>query len=322
MEVQHFPDCYEPNIKTVAVLPFKNESTRARAGLMVASNLAEELKSNATYMVFGPNEVRDVLKQSGQKISDMDFKNQARIVNEHVRTDAFITGSVIEDRLQQIQYYANDMYDVFPYEYGRTDNRYMVYPYEYGGVYHNYGMDYDTEVYSQAFVKVQSSMIDSSTGNLICSTPGVIEGSANLRGFGSDRLKTASTEAVTDAVKKMEYQFAVVSVKVKISNDFVKTASNKTDNKWHFANSFKKTDNEINAVIKLPEEAANNNFKLTITPPNQLDNVLLSKDFTWETGDKEKSISFPTQNIGAGKYSINLYSLGEPVLSKNFTLKE
>jgi hypothetical protein len=78
MEVRHIPDCYEPNIKTVAILPFKNESERARAGLIVARNLAKELRANGTYMVIDPNEVSKILEQSGQKIGDIDYKSQAQ----------------------------------------------------------------------------------------------------------------------------------------------------------------------------------------------------------------------------------------------------
>jgi hypothetical protein len=321
MEVRHIPDCYEPNIKTVAILPFKNESERARAGLIVARNLAKELRANGTYMVIDPNEVSKILEQSGQKIGDIDYKSQAQIVRETVKSDAFITGSVVEDTLLQTQYFYGP-YDIFPYEYGRLGPMRQVFPYEFAGVGPFYHYDYDTRTYTQAFVKVRSSLINSSSGTLICTTPGVVEGYGNLAGFDPNRTKKASASALDEAVKQIEYQFAIVPTKINISNDSLKTASAKQNEKWKYTSTFSRADNQMYAVVKLPDAAAKNDFKLTVTPYKQVDNVLLSKDFTWQTGDKEKSISFAPGSLTPGRYFINLYSLDELVISKTFSLKE
>jgi uncharacterized protein (DUF3084 family) len=206
---------------------------------------------------------------------------------------------------------------MFPYDRG------YIYPYEPPGPYFSYS--YSTESYSAAYVKVRSALIDSSTGNVICGSGGIIEGSANVRGYGSKRLQEASSEAVSDLVKRLEYQFAVVPVDVKISNDAIKTASAKKDDKWSYTSSFNNKDAEIYAVIKLPKEAARNNFRLTVTPQKEQGNILLSRDFTWQEGETEKSIPFSRQEIlnksDAGKYTINLYSLSEIVLSRNISVK-
>lgn len=283
--------------------------------MIVATNLAKELRANQTYNVLGPDEVREILQSSGQRISDTDYKKQAQVIKQTVNADAFIVGSVIQDTILQTEYYAygEDGYNNFPFEYGYENMPYESEWYAFPGT---------TALDTSAYVVVRSSMIDTSSGTVICQTPGAIEGSSNIRALGDEKRQQASDEAVEDTVKKLEYQFSVVGQTVKIQSNFLRTAT-KNGDRWHYTNSFKASDNEIYAVIKLPPEAALNDFKLTIT--NGMNKVISSKDFTWYKGDDERGINFPIKQLsqlGKGKYSVNLYTMDNLIISRSISIKD
>jgi len=55
---REYPSFYDPNVRTVAVLPFQNETNARGAGMLAAENPAAALRANGTYRIIPPRRVQ------------------------------------------------------------------------------------------------------------------------------------------------------------------------------------------------------------------------------------------------------------------------
>gem|GEM_PF-1388716 len=96
--VHRYPSFYTPELKTVAVTPFTNKTDRRGAGADVSRQLAMALRSNGTYQVVGPSELRSDLEAKGVK--DATAVTREQLPKEIARlqlADAYVTGTVLQD---------------------------------------------------------------------------------------------------------------------------------------------------------------------------------------------------------------------------------
>ena len=61
LTVDRYPDFYDPELKSVAVVPFANLTQEPQAGTFLAERLAEALRANGTYQAVGPAELNSML---------------------------------------------------------------------------------------------------------------------------------------------------------------------------------------------------------------------------------------------------------------------
>ena len=94
--VDRYPPFYEPQIKTVAVLPMDSASGRREAGVVLGHFLASALTTNGTYKVIGPTELRG--KLGAEKLDALVHASNhdvAAAMAELGGIDAFITGTAL-----------------------------------------------------------------------------------------------------------------------------------------------------------------------------------------------------------------------------------
>lgn len=315
MNIDRYPQCYDPSIRTVAVGTFKNQTPQVNVGEVMADHLATSLNVNRTYTVIGPREIEVALQKRNEKISDMNYAAQAKIVGEITHADAYITGDVLSNSVFKSAYVDYDYPDLHYDDFERFHPHWMS-PY-----YSN--ADYVTE----AFISVNASMVSVPDGRLICTTAEPVKASSSVRGISAKESYNASEYTIYKAVKQIEYQFAVVPADIKVyPYKDIRVASGRKGTAWNFTNSFGKNDETMYVVIHLPAEAAKNKFSLTITLQEQKDNVLFLQDFTWKSGEKEQGYLFSPRQIaaknGPEKYSVNLCRKGEIIMSHNFSIKD
>ena len=316
--VDHYPDFYKPSIKSVAVLPFENESSRKKAGMAVASHLSAALAANGTYKVTGPVKLEQTLKEKGMpSIKNEDYKAIANELAELDMYQAFITGRVLTESFRNtvIEYYDDDddfYYDDYPYwyyPYGYPPYWYYPYYYEYGG---------------QAYVSSDVSFVSIPDGTVLDTVAAKASAGVNEK-FSS--LKKYTTQiALNKFSEKVVRDFAIVPVKITVPvHKAIRTADSLQQGNWHFTKTFNSSGESMYVVLCLPAAAAMNQFEITITPQNNPSDIISSKDYTWEKDKYCQSVEFSPGQIarsnGPGKYSVHLISLGKIVLTRNFKIK-
>lgn len=315
--VSHYPGFYNPSIKSIAVLPFENETSRKEAGIIVASHLSAALAANRTYQVTGPARIEQILKEKAKpELPKNDYKVIAQELAGLGQCQAFITGMVLSDSFintVESDYDDDDFYyDDYPYwYYPDWYLPYMYYPYYYG-----YG--------SQVYVSVNVSIIGVPDGMILDTA--AEKAAADARDLSESLKKYSLQMALNDLSEKIVRDFAVVPIEISVHPDkAMKIADSLNQDKWHFTKTISSGQESMYVVLCLPVAAAMNQFRLTITPQNNFSNEIVSKDFTWERDKYCQGFEFSPKQIavsnGPGKYSVHFISQGKVVMTRNFRIK-
>jgi hypothetical protein len=315
--VNHYPDFYEPSIKSVAVLPFVNETSHKGAGTAVADHLSAALAANGTYKVASPAMIDQTVKE--KKLPALPRANDEAIAEQLAALggyQAFIVGKVLSDTFTNT---VNEYYEDYDFHYAASPYWYSSYwypPYWYYPYYYDYG--------GQIYISVDVSMVSVPDGKVLSEK--TIGAKADISGVSSAWKKYAVQMALSNLSRKIVSEYAIVPVKINVDPDkAMKTADTIEQDKWHFSRTFGSNQKTMYVVLYLPMAAAMNQFKLTIAPEKNPSNIIASKDFTWERGKYCQSVEFSPSQIakssGTGKYTVNLISRGEVIITKHIRIK-
>jgi hypothetical protein len=331
LEVQRYPVFYDPAIKTVAVLPFDNQTLHPMAGGFLADRLAEQLKANGTYTVISPKELAN--RMSAGQIT-MPAKATVEQTAEALRqlggVDAFITGTVRQFGAGRGTY--TEVYDD-PWVYGGYGGYYGGshrhwgrggYGY-YGGYYGGYYPAYRQYSYSQADVSAMATMCRVSDAGVIYSTPS--PAAARLTSAGGITLPV--DEVLADAAEMVSHDivatFAVVPRTLKLKKDDVLRPAVRADGRVKYTNDFKPGDDGIYVEVSLPAEAARNEFRLAVARKNQP--PIAEQTFIWNRADSTREFFFALPQIteaggGKGDYELRLYSGEKAEVERGIKIKQ
>ena len=333
LEVQRYPVFYDPAIKTVAVLPFDNQTLHPMAGAFLADRLAEQLKANGTYTVISPRELEG--RMSAGKIA-MPAKPTTEQAAEAMRTlggiDAFIAGTVRQFGAGQGTY--TEVYDD-PWFYGGYYGGYYGggrrhwgrggYYGGYGGYYGGYYPVYRQYSYSQAYVSAVTTMCRVSDGGVIYSTPAPL--AARLTSAGG--IPPMVDQVLSDAADRVAHDivatFAIVPRLIKVDKTDVLRPAVRADGRVKYTTDFKPGDDGIYVEVSLPVEAARNEFRLGVARKNQP--PIAEQTFTWNRTDSTREFFFALPQItqaggGKGDYQVRLYSGDNAEIERDIKIKQ
>jgi hypothetical protein len=314
--ITQYPVFYKPELKTLAVVPFRNASHDRNAGSAVADHLSAALMSNGTYQVFNRADVKSLLDEHDLQIAFGGNAGAAAAKFKKMgKVQAMLTGTVTT--------YAatthTETKQVPQYNYDRNGNRYFTGAYE-------------TEIFTrnEANVVVSAALIRVSDGTTIYATPEAVHGTCvSETGFGGsppDRDQNACLAAATnDAVQQLVLQFAVCRVDIKVdpSKDF-RTASDLYDKKFDYTDKFGVDDEQVLVVLKLPAARDRNRFRIVIVHQDEREPVA-SLDIVWSRDNGSFGYAFSPKEIvahgGPGKYTAKFYSGPEPAMTHDFTIE-
>jgi hypothetical protein len=315
--VNDYPTFYNPSLSSVAVLPFENKTSRKGAGMAVASHLAVALTANGTYKVTGPVRLKQILEDKGMPaLQQNNYKAVAEELANLDKYQAFIAGSVLSESFVNapLEYYED--YDFYYDDYPSSYYPYWYYPYWY--------YPYYSEFTGEAYVSVYVAMVGIPEGTELHTA--TVEAGSDVGGAYPSLKRYAIQMALDNLSEKIVSDFAIVPVRITVHPDkAIRTANSFEQGIWHYTQTFSSDQESIYVVLCLPESAAMNKFKLTITPRGNPSNIISSKDFTWEAGKPCQSIKFSPKQIaaynGPGKYSVQFHARGKVVMSRNFRIK-
>ncbi|MCJ7543999.1 MAG: CsgG/HfaB family protein [Phycisphaerae bacterium] len=306
------PDFYTPDLKTVAVVPFRDQSGWQGAGEIISDKLASALMANGAYQVFNRNDLRTVLDEQDLKIAfGDDTAAAATTLHKLGNVQAVLVGTVTT-------------YSATTNSQQRQD---PVYGYTPQGV--AYVAGYRTYVFTrnEGNVQVTASLLRTADGTTIAATsePAWARYWAEGSPPGKDPHACVA-DAASNVVAQLVEQFAPVRKQVTISaSDALRTASELYDNKWTFTDTFAATDQKMYVVLQLPPACDRNPFKLTIVRRNQREDLAV-QEFRWDKQYGAYGYLFNPSEIaakggGPGEYEVKFYSGPEPVLRRPFRIR-
>lgn len=311
MTISQVPEFYTPELKTIAVVPFRNQSGWKAAGQIVSDKFAAALMANGAYRVFNRNDLRTVMDQQDLQIAlGDDSAAAASTFKKLTEVQAILTGTVTT--------------------YATTSNRQQrrdpIYGMNRQG--QSYIQGYRTYVHTrnEANVSVTASLIRVADGTTIHATPSPAW--ARVWAQGSPPKKdpyACAAEATDSVVYQLLTQFAPIRRQIEIDPDkALRTASELYDNKWTYTDRFKSTDEKMFVVAALPAACDRNRFRLAVVRKDQRKD-LASQDIVWSKKYKGYGYVFSPKQIaqaggGPGEYEVKFYCGPEPIMRRSFKI--
>ncbi len=309
--IVQYPPFYTPEMKTIAVVPFRNQSTGKNAGAIVADKLAAALMANGAYKVFNRNDLKTLMDENDLKIAlAEDASAAATTFRKHTSVQAILTGSVT----------------TFSATSNKQQRRDPVYATNRQG--RQYIQGYRTYVHTrnEANVSVTAALIRVSDGGTVYATPQPAW--SRVASQGSPPRKdpfACCAEAADSVVRQLLVQFAPTRKVIEVNRDeALRTASELYDNKWTFVSNFRPQDEKMYVVLALPPSCDRNRFRLVIVRKGQRQE-LAAQDIVWSKKYKGFGYTFSPEQIaakgGPGEYEVKFYSGPEPLIIRPFSIR-
>jgi hypothetical protein len=309
--ITQVPEFNSPDLKAIAVAPFRNQTTRKGAGDIIADNLATGLTANGTYKISNRNDLKTVMDENDLQIAlGGNAAAAADKLKKLTQVQAILVGTVAtfaatsNSQPREVPDYATDRYG----------NAYVA--------------GYHKIIYTrnEANVSVTASLIRVSDGTTIYATPQPLW--ARVWAEGSPPAKdihACALEASAMVASQLVETFAPVRKQIKVSpSKALQTASELYDNKWTYSDTFKSTDEKMFVVVALPPSCDRNRFRLVIVKKDQREEVA-AQDIKWSKENAGFGYTFSPSKIaqkgGPGEYEVKFYSGQQPVMRRKFTIR-
>jgi hypothetical protein len=311
IKIRSYPAFYTPDLKYVAVVPFRSATQNPEAGTVVSENFARELMANNTYQVLSHNDLGALASQEDLMIyaKGGDGSAAASKLKLAGKVQGLLVGTV-------------STYNSSTRSEPRTDP--IPIPDGNGGVkimYRSYVL-----THNEGNVAVSAAMIRISDGTQIHATASAVghivcEGESVA--FDRDACLIQATE---QAVRKLVQEFAVTIQEITISDKNFQTASDYYDAQWQFTSKFKVGDPKVIVMLQLPQVCDRNSFRIVIVRKDGREE-LASQDVMYEGAWAQfgKGFEFKIADLikkgGPGSFQAKLYQGPVPVLTYSFKIQ-
>jgi hypothetical protein len=332
MPVKRYPRFYTPDLRNVAVLPFTAAETAEPTAEEFATRLAGALQANGTYKVIWPEDLSPAAKAMD------DGKLPAALADDDA-LDAVLTGSVTTDS-RQVE---GERYEVdreyyhgsYHYGYGPYYGPYYHPPWHGAGLGYTYRAPYSYHFQrNEAHVSATARMVNVPSGEVLKRTAGPINVTLFDEGNPPDRSRAELMDrAMALVIRQLVDEFAVTHGKVRVDpGEVLRLAASEpaAGGEWKTTDDFGPKDTTMYLVVRLPDAADRNEFRITITRqkgPKELRRPAAEIDFTWRTRSgktvHEVSLDDLRETAGPGQYRIRFYSelQAKAVFDRDFDLK-
>ena len=310
--ITQIPPFYTPDLKTIAVVPFRNRSTRRDAGNVIADKLAAALMANGAYKVFNRNDLSALMDQQDLKIAlGGDTSAAADKFKQHTNVQAILIGTVTTFSATSKTQRRRDP----QYLYDKRGRKRLV-------GYRTY--DYTR---NEANVSVTAVLIRVSDGTTIHSTPRPASKQIPSEGESPAMDPYACAAVAADwVVYQLVADFAPVRRQISLDpGKALRTATELYDNKWTYSDKFLATDEKMHVVVALPGSCDRNRFRITIVRKGERVDLAFM-DIVWTSKYTGFGYPFNPREIaekggGPGEYEVKFYSGPEPVLRRTFKIE-
>lgn len=308
--VYQYPEFYQPELKRIAVLPFRDPPLARGAGRRISDQVATALTRNGTYEVYTRTHLADILAERDLADAGIIDADVAMRIGQAKSVQALVCG--VCDR----------------YEAGtRNETRYNPVPIwgknpQGQPVIVGWKQVPYTWTQHEAVVECNVVVIDAQTGRHIWAAnepSGLSASGSPPKRSPRDILAAAENDQIARIIRAL----AVTRTEIKLKGDVLRTAADFYDAQWQWQDRFLPMDEKVLIVVKLPPEADRNNFRITIVPKGSRE-VLAEESFVWSKEHDRRGFPFSVRTIfekaGPGEYKAKLYSGPEPIATRSFQI--
>ena len=311
IQIVQVPEFYNPDLKAIAIAPFRNQTDWQGGGEIISDKVAAGLMANGTYRVFNRGDLKTLMDESDLAIAfGADSAAATEKLKMLTQVQAVLVGTVAT-------------YAATTNSQPRQD---PIYAYDRYG--NSYISGYRSYVWTrnEANVSVTAVLIRVSDGTTIYATP---EPSwARVWAEGSPPEKdphACAAEAASIVGAQLVETFAPVRKEIKVDPaKALQMATELYDNKWTFSDDFKGSDQKMFVVVSLPASCDRNHFRLAIIRKGQRED-LASQDIKWDRQYGSFGYQFSPKDVfqkgGPGDYEVKFYSGPEPVMRRTFRIR-
>lgn len=310
LRIQQIPDFYTPDLKSIAVAPFRNQTGWQGAGEAIADKLANELMANGSYQVCNRNDLKTLLNEQDLQLALGGSAAGKNSLRKLTNVQAILVGTVTT-------------YAATSNNQPRTD---PIYAYDRNGNQYVSGYRQYVWTRNEANVHVTAALIRVSDGATIYATPSALSARSWAEGSPPTKDRHACAgEAADLVVDQLVETFAPVYKTIEVNpKEAFRTASDLYDNKWTYADTFGRNDKKMFVVLSLPPSCDRNHFRITIIKKDQRTDLAV-QDVVWSKKHAGFGYAFNPQELyskgGEGDYEAKFYSGPEPVLRCAFRIK-
>ncbi len=310
--ITQYPVFHDQQPKSIAVIPFRS-ATDPGAGVAVSDMLAASLAANGTYAVSNRNDLSALMDERDIQIAfGTDAAASAAKFKKLGKVQAILVGTVTTYAATTRNEQKSD--PIFNYD--NKGNQYFT------GAYNSYVF-----TRHEANVAVSATLIRVSDGTPIHATAGPAQSNSWAQGsppqYDANACLANATRSVVDQLVK---EFAVTRCQISVKPaDDLRTATELYDNKWEYADKFRKTDEKMYVVVRLPAVCDRNRFRITIVRFNERKDLAVN-DIVWTSKFGSYGYMFSPKDIaakggGPGEYLVKFYSGPEPVMTRRFRIE-
>lgn len=327
MRVIRYPDFYGPDLRTVIVLPFDNETLSPEAGRFVAHRIAAVLAATGAYQVVDqtlPPPAPPTTTQPATGASTQPVPAQPQPAVEPGKA-AYLVGTV-------------KVFAAASYPYMVWMDRGYTYPH-YGYRSHWHGMYWDGPYYgpsgywpadvymdNQATVAVVARLVRATDGAVLWQAPTEIRAAVLSRG---DPPVAAPEECLARAADEVGRRLAAqvvpsqVEVRVKADVNF-RSARALAPGQWEYTDSFGPGDADIHLVVTLPPDCDRNQFRVEVRPAGST-RTLFKAEFAWSRRNPQLDLTLDAGKLlqaGAGrKFVATFFHDTRAVMRRSFRVR-
>ncbi len=311
--ITQYPAFYTPDLKTIAVVPFRNGSGWRNAENVVSDRVAAALMANQAYKVYNRNDLSALMDESDLRLASAgDPAAAAKAFQNQTQVQAILVGTVTNYSATSNSQRKRDPI----YAYNKNTGQ------SYIAGYRTY-----THTRNESTVAATAALIRVADGSTIHATSS--PASATYYAEGSppklDRFGCAN-RATESVVRQIVEQFAPVRKQIEVKpSEALRTATELYDNEWTWSDTFSRESDQMYVVLKLPACCDRNRFRLTIVRKDQRRD-LAEKEIVWDAQYEGFGYTFNPSEIaaaggGPGQYQVKFYSGPEPVMRHDFRIE-
>jgi len=334
IEILQYPEFYDPddpakNIKSIVVLPFRNQAPKAtssKAGEALSEELAGLIAQSNTYpKVYNRNDLRELMDQQDLQIAMGGDSNAiASALRKRGAVEAMVTGAVTFYSSTAPRHTRKPIQ--VPVYNPRTKRMTMQTRY--------------VDMYSSSgHVTATASLIRIRDGAPVHST-GPAAGVCNVEAPSPVSEDECLRRATNNAVYRLREHFVVVRKTVTVESDAFFTASSYYEGEWDETDEFTTAGKNAFVVLKLPPQCHRNRFKVKIAREGTREDLLVQV-VRWHRGSQPVHagssehvdgariglgvVTFNPKDIaakggGPGRYVAKFYAGPKPALTYEFDI--
>lgn len=309
--VYRIPAFWTEDLKSLVVVPFRNQTNMRGAGEVISDQLTGALMHNGTYKVYNRNDLKVLLDQAdlSSMLTGEDANVLAKRFSKLGKVQMILVGEVNTYSATSTPYRRQK--PVSRYD-RRTKRYYTTYVWEVGRR-------------NEANVSVTARLIRTD-GTTIYSTPAPAHGSWAIEG-SPPALDPYGCRAVAvrSAVGQLLAQLAITRKVIKLDpGKALRTARRYYEGEWEHAKEFKSTDEKMFVVLALPPDADRNTFKITIIRKDT-EEYLVTRKVAWSRSWRTRGLEVSPKDLaarggGPGTYTVKFYSGAKPVFTSDFRI--